>query len=212
MEIINSIQKQRGGYYLVSFDDGEKVKIPLPLLKTFPLKINTAVDIDEYFETHQKEAFKFAAERAAYLLSKKDYTTKEMYYKLINVGYTDKTVNELLQYMLERRFLDDERYAENYIRRKKNKYGNNRIKQDLIYKGVDKKIIQEMLEKLVQDSETLDLAVELVKKYIKTRMHFEANKLYNNSIAMLARKGFDFSTAKEAYKIALSSLESSSEK
>ncbi len=207
MEIISSIQKQRGGYYLVSFEGGEKAKVPLPLLKSFPLKINTAVDLNDYFETHKKEAFKFASERAVFLLSKKDYTTKEMYYKLIDVGYTEEIVNELLQYMLERRFLDDRRYAEQYIKRKKNKYGSNKIKQGLLYKGVDKQIVNESLELFVQDDESLELAIALVNKYIKSRMHFEENKLYNNAVAMLVRKGFDYSTAKEAYKTALSSLE-----
>ncbi|MDO5023161.1 MAG: regulatory protein RecX [Eubacteriales bacterium] len=207
MEIISSIEKQHGGYYLIVFEDGGKAKVPVPLLRAFPLKVKSAVDLSVYFETHKKAAFKLAAGRAAYLLEKKDYTTKEMRYKLTFVGYPDEVVEELLQYMLERRFLDDGRYAEQYIKRKKSKYGINRIKKELMYKGIEKAITEEALEEQLEEDESLDLAVELVSKYIKTRMHLEPHKLYNNAVAMLARKGFDYSTAKEAYNSALSSLE-----
>lgn len=208
MEVITSIKKQRGGYYIIEFESGETIRMPLPLLKAFPLKIGDSLEIEQYFENHSKEAFKFAAQRAAFLLTKRDYTEKEMYNKLKDVGYADSIIKQLLQFLVEKNFIDDARFAKNYILRRMKKVSSYKIRQELTRKGVCQTIIKEELERNISNSDTIVLAISTTEKYLKNRMDLEPPKRYKNTIAMLARKGFSFEIAKKAYETVVSKFES----
>lgn len=208
MEVIISIKKQRGGYYNIEFENGETIRLPLPLLKAFPLKMGDSIDIEQYFENHSKEALKFAAQRAAFLLTKRDYTEKEMYRKLKDVGYADNIIKQLLKFLIERNFIDDTRYTKNYILRRMKKVSSYKIMQELMRKGVRQTTIKEELERNINHSDTITLAMSAAEKYLKSRMNLEPPKRYKNTIAMLVRKGFGFEIAKEAYEAAESKLES----
>ena len=75
-------------------------------------------------------------------------------------------------------------------------------------KGVRQTTIKEELERNINHSDTITLAMSAAEKYLKSRMNLEPPKRYKNTIAMLVRKGFGFEIAKEAYEAAESKLES----
>lgn len=125
--------------------------------------------------------------RAMHLLEKIDRTEADVRRKLRENLYPESVIDEAIAYVKSYHYIDDERYAENYIRYKQATSSNNEIKRKLMEKGIHSDIIAEKLE------HSADNEVELVKKLIMKRCsapdkldYQEKNKLY----AYLYRKGF----------------------
>lgn len=200
--IIVGIEK-KGAYYLVALEDGRRVRVPGPLLRQFPQKTGAAFDREAYMEAHLKEAFRFACERAAFLLEKKDYPAQLLRQKLTDCGYMDATADAVLQLVTEKGYVDDRRYARNLIQRRQKKVGPYRIRQELMTRQVDRAAIDDMLEEHeIPQDEQLALATDYAVKYLRTRREKDRLRLRANAVAMLVRKGFSFETAAKAYDLA----------
>ena len=207
MEIVQSIEKRGGGIYLVTFRNGVSIRMPAPVLRTFRLNVGDTLDIDAYWRDHHKEIYRFAIDLAVFLLSGKDYSRKMLQDRLARAGYPAFIVEEVLHFMHERGYLDDARFAERIVEQKAKTMGENRIRQYLAQKGIDREITQDLLEEKVDDDQQLTCAVKHIEKYLKSRAGQEKRRLYGNAIGMLARKGFSFELANRAYHIAEESAE-----
>lgn len=191
--------ERKGAYFIIDTENGLRIRVPAPLLRLFPLKTGSDFDLDAYMSAHVKEAFRFACERAAFFLEKKDYPAELLKEKLTECGYTEETGEAVLLLLKERGYVDDRRYAKNLIERRSKKIGPHRIRQELLMKKIDRATVDEMMgEGVSTPDEQLALARQYVEKYARTRQALDKRKLKANASAMLVRKGFSFDTAREA--------------
>ena len=80
--------------------------------------------------------------RALRLLARREHSRAELARKLgPNVGSSD-VVSGILDTLVQKRQLSDERYAEERVRSLSRKYGAARIRQDLKAKGVSREVIE----------------------------------------------------------------------
>src|SRR5262245_46854882 len=78
------------------------------------------------------------------LLHMRDYTTAELQKKLESkFGAVPQTVLDLL---IQKKFLNDRRFAENYVARRKQR-GTYQLREELIQRGVEAQIVHEILSK-----------------------------------------------------------------
>ena len=110
--------------------------------------------------------------------------------KTFDIAEEDKT--KILDYLLDNRFVNDERYAKAFVRGKVNQsgWGINKIRFHLIQKGIDKDIIDEAL---VQTDEEVyrQRLIEILKtkaKTIKAASDFEKKR---KLAAYAMQKGFE---------------------
>ena len=87
-----------------------------------------------------------AKKRALYLLERMDRTEQQLREKLKSSDYPEEVIEEAIEYVKSFHYLDDERYAENFTRYKKENMSRQQIKQKLMLKGVSKDIIQNAIE------------------------------------------------------------------
>lgn len=97
-------------------------------------------------------------EYAIKLITIKDRTQKELHKKLCEKGYSEDEICEQIEFLKEYGYINDERFAQKYINDCVNlkKWGNARIKIELLKKGIDKEIIENLLyddEKSILESE-----------------------------------------------------------
>lgn len=197
-EIITDIER-KGAYYALQMADGAVFRVPGPLLRQFPLRVGMAFDPEAYQCAHGKEAFRFACERAAFFLEKKDYPAALLREKLTEGGYIGGICDAVLALLTERGYVDDRRYADNLIQRRAKKIGPYRIRQELLQKKIDRTIIDEaMCDGAAGQDDQLPVARQYVSKYMATRRGQDIRKLRANATAMLARKGFGFDVARKA--------------
>jgi regulatory protein len=90
--------------------------------------------------------------RAIRYLSMREHSQEELIRKLKPHAQTQEELEVVLQKLLDKGLQSNERFAENLIRRKAEKYGQNRLLQELKQHQIDPQIRNELLEK-VQDSE-----------------------------------------------------------
>lgn len=126
--------------------------------------------------------------RIYHLLSRKDYTYNQLVNKLVNGGYDITYIGNILNYFVENNLVNDRRYANNYIEIMKDKKSKKEIEYLLINKGVDKKIIKEILTENEQDE--LSVAINLIKSKYTVSNGIDYS-LKRKIYSYLARKGFE---------------------
>ena len=119
--------------------------------------------------------------------------------KTFDIPEEDKT--KILDYLLDNRFANDERYAKAFVRGKVNQsgWGINKIRFHLIQKGIDKDIIDEALGQTDEEAYRQRL-IEILKtkaKTIKAASDFEKKR---KLAAYAMQKGFEGSLVWETLK------------
>lgn len=83
--------------------------------------------------------------RALELLSRRDYSRRELMEKLSHYEKDTYTLTQLLDELASNGDQSDRRFAETYVRNQRRKYGHLRLKQVLRQKGVDNTTITKVL-------------------------------------------------------------------
>ena len=119
--------------------------------------------------------------------------------KTFDIAEEDKT--KILDYLLDNRFVNDERYAKAFVRGKVNQsgWGINKIRFHLIQKGINKDIIDEALgqtDKEAYHQRLIDI-LKTKAKTIKAASYFEKKR---KLAAYAMQKGFEGSLVWEVVK------------
>ncbi len=183
------------------FIDGEFVFVLYKgELKDYNVKVGQELSESDYREILEVVLPKRAKLRAMNLLQKKDYTEKQLRDKLLEGLYPKDIVDEAIEYVKSYRYLDDERYARDYITYQMSMRSKARIIQDLNGKGIPKDILMPIIEELYAEDEG-ESELEQIKKLL-VKKHFDHLstdvKEKQKIIAFLMRKGYNLSSIKRA--------------
>ena len=137
---------------------------------------------------NQKELSIRAKKRALHLLERMDRTEQQLREKLMASEYPEEVVEEAIAYVKSFHYIDDERYAQNFTRYKKDKMSRSQIKQKLMTKGVARDIIQIAIEEEYDTDECEHIRRLLEKKHFdgSSKDDGEFRRVYN----YLLRRGF----------------------
>lgn len=136
-----------------------------------------------------------AKEYALFLMGRREYSQQELRQKMKNKGYEDTSIEETLNWLQEKGFQSDERFAQSLIRNQQNRYGNRRIQQNLHQKGIDSDLIQKTLTISDDETERAFLAISKFKKY-----DLKDPKTKEKAIRFLAQRGFSYDLISKAWK------------
>ncbi|MBE5956581.1 MAG: hypothetical protein E7253_09015 [Lachnospiraceae bacterium] len=125
------------------------------------------------------------------LLASRDYTEKEVKDKLHKACYPEHIIEEILHYGRERHYLDDFRYAEDYIAVRKHSKSIRQLKYQLSMKGIPDHILSQIKEE--NDRDDLMPVVERYWNRKKGTSYEKSAKTYQ----YFARKGYDSSMIKD---------------
>ena len=135
-------------------------------------------------------------ERLLYLLKQRDYTEAELRRKFREGFYPEEIAELALDYGRSLRYVDDRRVAETYIRTRSGEKSARYIKTALRNRGVDKELIEELLEAEAPD-ESAQICRELKKRRYSTELDTkEEQRIY----AALLRKGYTYGAIRDAIR------------
>jgi SOS response regulatory protein OraA/RecX len=100
-----------------------------------------------------------------FILGKKDYSVEELWQKGGLKNYSSAEVEESLQVLVGRNFVNDTRLAENLILTYQSKKGINWIKQKLKTRLINSEIIEKTLQENQPNPDLVKLKEKLVRKY-----------------------------------------------
>ena len=117
---------------------------------------------------------------------------KDVRDKLKTFEISEEEKAKILDYLLDNRFVNDERFAKSFVRGKVNQsgWGVNKIRFHLIQKGIDKDIIEEALGQTDEEAYRQRL-IEILKtkaKTVKAANDFEKKR---KLAAYAMQKGFE---------------------
>ena len=193
MGIITEIKFQKKNKKRVSvYVDGEFVTgLESIIVATKGIKVGDYASEQELialaFESQKSEAF----DKAIKYISASMRTEKEVRDNLIKKEYPKAVVDYAISKLKEYGYLNDEAYLSAYIKTYAEVRGVNRIKMELLNKGVDKELVENALEELDDQSEA---AKRTAEKYIRTHKNANRQKLMQH----LYSKGFTYSDISEA--------------
>lgn len=141
-----------------------------------------------------------AKKRAMHLLEKRDYTAAGLREKLKGGEYPESCIEEAVAYVESYGYVDDERYARDFITYNLDRKSRTRIGQDLMRRGIPRETIQEIFEELEEEGTKQDedamirILLEKKKYDAKTATGQEKQRMR----AFLYRKGFHFDAINSA--------------
>lgn len=161
-------------------------------LRRFQIKEGQELSSDSYQHIMKQILPKRAKLRCMNLLQSRDYTRKQLEDKLRQGEYPSECIEEALDYVESYGYIDDRRYAAEYIEYQMQSRSRSRIETELMKKGISRDIIHEAFQKLEEmgvEPDEMSLVTELLKKKkynADTATKQEQQKMYG----FLYRKGF----------------------
>ena len=182
----------------ITFDTGVSCLLYKGEARRFRLAPEGSVSKNDYEQIMHEVLGKRAKKRALHLLEQMDRTEAGLREKLETGGYPAECIEEAISYVKRFHYLDDARYAQNYVRYKGEKMSRMQIKQKLSAKGISREIIDLALEEQYQGDETLQIR-KLLEKRGYSRENCE-QKEFQRTYQFLMRRGFRSSDVLSAMK------------
>lgn len=176
---VKKFQKQRNKLF---FEEGIQIFVTKEMIQKFSLQGKEALSEEEY-----EELLRYRLRLSAYTwLSKRDYSSQELKVKLNRYCPQKQWISELLEDLQQQGYIDDYRYAIQWIQSKK--YGRAKMEALLLQKGISREFIKRALEEVYQsDTE------EIIKVW-----NTLGNKEKEKKVMALLRKGYHYSEIKKA--------------
>jgi len=158
-------------------------------------------------EGRQKaEDYQNARDLALDYLSYRSRSSKEVFDRLRRKGYSDEVAQSVVEYLTERRYLDDRAFAGEWASFSAYRKLSGRIllSQELRLKGISADIIEDVIrETYSPEGREKELALQLAHKRIRRFHKKDRDKLMRSLINLLARHGFSRSIIRDAIMEAL---------
>jgi len=198
MRIIE-IKKRKKSLLAVYFDGGRGCDIDEPVLIDkntffdFGYAAGDSISNEDLEALIAKSYENRAKEKGLWLISKKDYTKKQLYDK-IRKDTTDEAAAAAIERLSNVGLINDERYARRYAADLINikKLSKRAAMYELALKGVEKELAQEVVDEMeIENEDTLRQLIE--RKYIDS---LDDEKMLKRMYNALIRKGYGYSEIK----------------
>lgn len=148
---------------------------------------------------HSDEILNLAFNKALRFLTIRIRSIKEIKDYLIKKGFVDKTINEVINRLLELKFLNDEEFGAQWIESRQKHKGKSKfvLKTELKLKGLPNELIEKLLEQTQSDFETAKDFFERKKNRLS---HLSKEEFEKKIIGMLQRKGFSWNIIRAVLK------------
>ena len=198
MAVITKIEAQKRKEDRVNIYVDEKffMAIYKELVFTFNLKKGDNID-EEYLKKILKdEMFLKGKNKALNILSKASQSEKKIREKL-NEDFEEDIVDDVIDFLKKYNFINDGELASKIVNTNVNlnKYGKNKIKQNLYNKGIEKSAIDEAISEIDYDAE-FENALYLAQKRYDRVKNEDPKKAYAKIANHLAYKGFNYDIIK----------------
>ncbi len=191
---ITHIQEQQKypSHHEIFLDDKPFIIIPSALVEKFGLRIGLEIEAEVIEKLIDADEAMRAKNYSLDLLRENIYSKTQMTRELEREGFGEQAVKTIIAELIHSGHIRDRLYAENWIQRrqKSNPKGRTVLKQELIDKGVDREIAEQVLAAVKSEEESklaFQIAQKRAKQYKRLPIHVAKRRLHG----FLARRGFE---------------------
>ena len=160
-------------------------------LRSYKISDGRELSEEELDEIREKILLKRAKKRAMHLLEDMDRSEAGLREKLKAGLYPEDLIEAAVTYVKSFGYLDDARYAENFVQSRKASKSRREILYQLCQKGVSREIAQQVVEECFDGQDETEAILKIIEKKrvdLRTATPEQMQKLYGH----LARKGFRY--------------------
>lgn len=199
MIIVKEIEAVGKGRYRVKFDTGVTCLLYRKEMSSFSIEKGKKITAQQYQELLEEVVGKRAKKRALHLLEQMDRTEKQLRDKLLANEYPQSCIDGAIAYVKGFHYLDDSRYASNYVRFSQEKMSRVQMKQKLLQKGIASSVIADAIEEEYVADETEQIMALLRKRKFVPEKADE--KEFQRTYQYVMRRGFKSSDILKAMKM-----------
>ena len=198
MVITRIVQKGKNDV-TIHFDNDSMLFLAVEVFLKSGLKKGDDISEDRFsFLIEQNKLFHIK-QRAFRLLGRRQHASFELSRKLWNKDYEQKLIDEVIEDLQKKGYLDDKEFIRAFVadKSKTKNWSTKKIKSELLKRGIDSKLIDRMLNGQTFESD-FENAMKLAnKKYEQLLKRIsEPKELRNKLSAFLFSKGFDYDLIK----------------
>ncbi|MBP3217786.1 MAG: regulatory protein RecX, partial [Lachnospiraceae bacterium] len=190
--IVTSIVPKGKTRCRITTDGGDFFVLSVRDVRLYGIEEGTEIS-DSVWSVIREQLRKEILQESAALLGSQDYTERRLSEKLLRKGYPEELVRDAVKSLKEARYLDDRRLAEHYFQAHMQDRSAARIRQDLLSRGVDADLIEEVIstcpEEELQEEQLQQIRQLLEKKHFDPETADYAG--IQKMAAFLYRRGFD---------------------
>lgn len=199
MIIVKEIEAVGKGRYRVKFDTGVTCLLYRKEMSSFSIEKGKEITAQQYQELLEEVVGKRAKKRALHLLEQMDRTEKQLRDKLLANEYPQSCIDGAIAYVKGFHYLDDSRYASNYVRFSQEKMSRVQMKQKLMQKGIASSVIADAIEEAyVADEMEQIMALLRKRKFVPEKAD---EKEFQRTYQYVMRRGFKSSDILKAMKM-----------
>lgn len=186
--LVQEITKLPAKKVKVTFADAEPMVLYQGEARKYHIMEGEELSDEVYQDIYYNVLGKRAKKRAMHLLEKMDRTESNLKDKLRQNGYPEELIDDAIAYVKKYHYIDDLRYAKNYIRCHQEQKSAGKLKMELMRKGVAKELIVQALEEEFQVDEKENIYRILQKKgyFSEEKLPAEQRRIYQ----YLLRRGY----------------------
>ena len=186
------VQKKKQNRFNIYINDEFAFGVDEATLLKFSLTKGKELTQDIIREIEKDTQYQNAYQKALHFLNYKLRTTKEVYEKLEKLEVSDEVINQVLQQLMDHGFVNDQFYAESYVRENfaLQKKGPKAVAFELKKKGVNDSVVQKALEKFDEETQ-LNQAIEIAQKYVDRQGNASVKTVKQKVYGFLMQRGYD---------------------
>lgn len=196
MKTITQISENKKNKDRVSIfaDDEFLLSCHKELIYKKSLKKGDKVDPNLLLDLAKEDEYMKAKDAALRYIERSLKTIHEIEKKLREKEYSDETISRVIAFMDEYNLVDDDKYAEIFLKEKLRTRGVKKARFELSSKGIPKETIEKALETLSSSSVEEDSCLKLAeKKYAQlVKRETDPYKLKNKLYTFLMGKGYSY--------------------
>lgn len=194
------MQKRKKDRVNVYIDGEYSFSCSSELIFAYSLKTGQSVDIQKLNSLVMEDNYISAKNYALKLIEKNFKSENEVHKKLMLKDYGKPAVEKTMEFLKEYDFVNDVKYTEMYVNEKSKTQGKNKIKYELLKKGIAEEIIDNKVNS-INWADSDELTDVMRKKYvILLKNERDPMKLYRKMYSFLIRKGYNYEEFKTELK------------
>lgn len=197
--------------YTVWLDGGKGGVLEKRDVSAYHLEVGAEVSAEHWQKIVKEVILPRGKKKALSLLELQDRTTKELHDRLLMADYTEEQTWDIIAYVVSFGYIDEKRYAYQYVKNHARTKSRWEITQALLLKGIARELIDSEYERYNEETKrrSTDAGAEedAVRRFVTARVHEPEMTLEKRRkvLAALTRKGFSYAairTVLSEYRVA----------
>ena len=198
---VSKIVKKDARNVIIYFDNDEVLFLSVDIFYKSGLKKNDEISDDRFSSLIKENRLFHIKQRAFRYLGRRQHSTSELRIKLKQKGYETELINQVLDDLKNKSYLDDTKFAEMFVdeKVKLKLWGEQKLRSELIKRGIESDIITDVLRNNISEEDKLNNAMIIASKKYNALMNRGLNNetIKNKLVTFLNSRGYNYDVIKE---------------